>query len=195
MVSLARTRSVVELEAGAERVDAAHVVEIAADVEARVCWPPARCAPPRVNASSTRMVGASSAECDSESDQHTCMRVRENMRRPERPHVLHADVVVRVLGRIGALLEVVLADAEVVRRVAVAEVAEAQRLIERHGVVDVGVDAHVVARRAQAQRFRSRCRRNGERALMFGVSNELSPSTLKLNDAFCGTSVPLRSIM
>ncbi len=74
----------------------------------------------------------------------------------DRPHVLHAEVVIRIFRRVGAFLEVVLADAEVLGSVPVAEVAEAQRLIERQGVVDVGVDAHVVARCAEAQRFRSR---------------------------------------
>ena len=74
---------------------------------------------------------------------------------------------------------------------AVAEVAEAQRLIERERVVDVGVDVDMLSRGVpQAQRFRARAVPVSA-SLMFGVSYESMPLTLRLNEAFCLISVPL----
>ena len=57
-----------------------------------------------------------------------------------------------------------------------------KRLIERQGVVDVGVDAAVVARRARRSAS-ERCSPLAGAALMFGVSNESTPLTLRLKDA------------
>ena len=75
----------IDEDARAQRMDAADVVEVGAEGEAECRCPPPTCAPPRVNASFTRIVGASNAERDSESDHLTWSRERVKTRRPSGP--------------------------------------------------------------------------------------------------------------
>ena len=69
--------------------------------------------------------------------------------------MLHAQVMILILRRVGALFRVVGADAEISIRRAEHVVAEAKRLIERERVVGLREDVDVVARRPHAQRFRA----------------------------------------
>ena len=78
--------------------------------------PPRRWAPPDVNASSTRTVGASIADRVSESDQRTCRRDSLKKRRAHGTVLRDSEDVVGRLGLIGALEQVVTADAQVAQR-------------------------------------------------------------------------------
>ena len=73
----------------------------------------------------------------------------------KRPDLLRAERARRVGAVVGAAFEIVITDAEILVVVVEDVEAKAQRLIEGDGVIDVGVDAVVVARRRDRQRFGS----------------------------------------
>ena len=146
----------VEDEAHAPRALAAHVVQIGSEVQAtRVL------AAGQLRAAGRERVVDAGGRCLRGRDRIAVGPEQLQPRSPEgaapkRAEMLRADVVCAVLGRVGAFDLVKAADALVLVGEAAQVVGEADRLVERQGVVHLPVHEQVVARRPDRQRLGAR---------------------------------------
>ena len=146
-------RSGVEPHAAADRVDAAHVIEIRREVDR----PGAAAAGDLRAAAGERVVDPDGHAVDRRARRRVAPRILEPRvdegAAAERSDFLNPERVVVLVAVVGAIDLVVAADAEVVLRRVVLVVVDAQRLVLGDGVVEHRVDVLVGARLPQRHRL------------------------------------------